>query len=155
MTLSIHLPRKALAWNWIKKNTTGYVFILPALVMYAIFFIVPFITSIFYSLTSWNGYDPVKKFVGLQNYVHLFQDPMVWTAFSHNLIWIAIGTFAPIIIALPLAYLLANIKRGRLVFQTAYFMPYILSGVLISVIWGWIYNPVFGILNYLLKIIGL
>lgn len=155
MTLTINSPRKALAWNWIKKNTSGLVFILPALVMYGIFFIIPFITSIYYSLTSWNGYDPVKEFVGLQNYVHLLHDPMIWASFSHNLIWIAIGTFAPIMIALPLAYLMSNIKRGRLIFQTAFFMPYILSGVLIGVIWGWIYNPVFGILNYLLNMVGL
>jgi raffinose/stachyose/melibiose transport system permease protein len=141
--------------RWIDKNKTGYLFILPALVMYAIFFIKPFITSIFYSLTSWNGYDPVKKFVGLQNYVHLFHDQMVWLSLSHNLIWIVIGTFAPIIIGLPLAVLLTQIKRGRLIFQTAYFLPYVLSGVLIGVIWGWIYNPVFGLLNYLLKSIGL
>jgi raffinose/stachyose/melibiose transport system permease protein len=141
--------------KWIDKNKVGYLFILPALVMYAIFFIKPFITSIYYSLTSWNGYDPVKKFVGLQNYVHLFHDQMVWLSLSHNLIWIAIGTFAPIIIGLPLAVLLTQIKRGRLIFQTAYFLPYMLSGVLIGVIWGWIYNPVFGLLNYLLKSIGL
>ena len=155
MTLTINSPRKALAWNWIKKNTTGLVFILPALVMYGIFFIIPFITSIYYSLTSWNGYDPVKEFVGLQNYARLLNDPMIWASFSHNLIWIAIGSFAPIMIALPLAYLMSNIKRGRLIFQTAFFMPYILSGVLIGVIWGWIYNPVFGILNYLLNMVGL
>jgi ABC-type sugar transport system permease subunit len=71
------------------------------------------------------------------------------------LIWIAIGTFAPIIIALPLVVMLTNIRRGRLLFQTAYFLPYVLSGVMIGVIWGWIYNPVFGVLNFILQSIGL
>src|SRR5262245_20608002 len=123
MTIVIRSPRYTSFWIWLKKNATGLVFILPALVMYAIFFIFPFFTSIYYSFTSWNGYDPVKKFVGLQNYVRLFHDSMVWTAFSHNLIWIVIGTFAPIIIALPVAYLLTSIRRGRLLFQTAYFLP--------------------------------
>jgi ABC-type sugar transport system permease subunit len=50
---------------------------------------------------------------------------------------------------------LSNVKRGRLFFQTAYFMPYVLAGVLVGVIWGWIYNPVFGLLNYALKAVGL
>jgi raffinose/stachyose/melibiose transport system permease protein len=139
----------------IDRHKAGILFILPALIIYAIFFVKPFLTSIFYSLTSWNGYDPVKKFVGLANYERLFHDPLVWLSLSHNLIWIAIGTFAPIIIALPLAVVLTNIKRGRLLFQTAYFLPYVLSGVMIGVIWGWIYNPIFGVLNYILRSIGL
>src|SRR5258706_15083096 len=106
--------------RWINKNKAGYLFILPAVVLYAIFFIRPFLTSIYYSLKKWNGYDPVKQFVGLANYAHLFRDAMVWLSLSHNLIWIAIGTFAPIAIGLPLAVMLTNIKRGRLIFQTAY-----------------------------------
>ena len=146
---------KTSARQWIDKRKAGLLFILPALIMYAIFFVKPFLTSIYYSLTSWNGYDPVKQFVGLANYVQLFHDPLVWLSLSHNLIWIAIGTFAPIIIGLPLAVMLTNIKRGRLLLQTAYFLPYVLSGVLIGVIWGWIYNPVFGVLNYILHAIGL
>jgi raffinose/stachyose/melibiose transport system permease protein len=155
MTITTHSSRTTSAWNWLNENKAGFVFILPALVMYAIFFVNPFVTSIYYSLTSWNGYDPVNKFVGLQNYARLLHDPMVWLALSHNLIWIAVGTIAPIIIGLPLAVLLSNIKHGRLIFQTAYFLPYVLSGVLIGVIWGWIYNPVFGLLNYVLSSIGL
>lgn len=139
----------------IDKHRTGILFILPALTVYAIFFVKPFLTSIYYSLTSWNGYDPVKQFVGVANYENLLRDPLVWLSLSHNLIWIAIGTLAPIVIGLPLAVMLTNIKRGRLLFQTAYFLPYILSGVMIGVIWGWIYNPVFGVLNYVLRSIGL
>jgi raffinose/stachyose/melibiose transport system permease protein len=146
---------KTSARYWIAKHKAGILFILPALIIYAIFFVKPFLTSIYYSLTSWNGYDPVQKFVGLANYERLFHDPLVWLSLSHNLIWIAIGTFAPIIIGLPLAVMLTNIKRGRLLLQTAYFLPYVLSGVLIGVIWGWIYNPVFGVLNYILHAIGL
>jgi ABC-type sugar transport system permease subunit len=141
--------------TWIAKHKAGILFISPALIIYAIFFVKPFLTSIYYSLTSWNGYDPVKKFVGLANYEQLFHDPLVWLSLSHNLIWIAIGTFAPIIIALPLAVMLTKVKRGRLLFQTAYFLPYVLSGVMIGVIWGWIYNPIFGVLNFILKSIGL
>jgi ABC-type sugar transport system permease subunit len=66
-----------------------------------------------------------------------------------------LGTVAPIVIALPLALILSNLARGRLLFQTAYFMPHILSGVVIAMIWGWIYNPLFGVLNYVLRAVGL
>jgi ABC-type sugar transport system permease subunit len=141
--------------KWINRNKAGFLFVLPALVMYAAFFISPFISSIYYSLTSWNGVDPVKQFVGLTNYVHLFQDELLKLSLAHNLIWVVIGTIAPIVIGLPLAVLLSTIKRGRLIFQTAYFLPYVLSGVVVGMIWGWIYNPLFGLLNYLLRSIGL
>jgi ABC-type sugar transport system permease subunit len=147
--------RTTSAHHWIVKHKAGILFVLPALILYAVFFLKPFITSIYYSLTSWNGYDPVKKFVGLANYERLFHDPLVWLSLSHNLIWIAVGTLAPIIIGLPLAVMLTNIRRGRLLFQTAYFLPYVLSGVMIGVIWGWIYNPVFGVLNFILRGVGL
>src|SRR5437879_5921945 len=112
--LAAQPARDSQIWRWINKNKAGYLFILPTLVIYAIFFIKPFITSIYYTLTRWNGYDPVKRFVGLENYVHLFHDPMVWLSLSHNLIWIALGTFAPIVIGLPLALLLTRVRRGRL-----------------------------------------
>jgi raffinose/stachyose/melibiose transport system permease protein len=141
--------------RWVKKNRVGFLFILPALVMYLIFFVEPFFTSIYYSLTSWNGVSPVKQFIGLNNYIHLFQDKLLAVSLSHNLIWVIVGTIAPIVIGLPLAVLLANTKRGRLLFQTIYFLPYILSGIVIGMIWGWIYNPLFGVLNYILKGIGL
>jgi ABC-type sugar transport system permease subunit len=137
------------------KLNSGFLFILPALVMYLIFFIKPFITSIYYSFTSWDGVSPVKAFIGLQNYAHLLQDKLLGLSLSHNLIWVILGTAAPIIIGLPLAVLLSTVKRGRLFFQTGYFLPYVLSGVVVGMIWGWIYNPLFGLLNYVLREIGL
>ena len=147
--------RTSSTMRWIKQNQTGFLFILPALIMYAIFFIRPFITSIYYSFTSWDGVSAVKQFVGLQNYVQLFQDKLLGLAMTHNVIWVIIGTVAPIIIGLPLAVMLANSKRGRLFFQTGYFLPYVLSGVVVGMIWGWIYNPLFGLLNYILRSVGL
>jgi raffinose/stachyose/melibiose transport system permease protein len=155
MALTKQPVRRPPIWKWLNKNKTGFLFVLPALVMYAAFFISPFVTSIYYSLTSWNGVDPVKKFIGLANYIHLFQDELLKLSLSHNLIWVVIGTIAPIVIGLPLAVLLSTIKRGRLIFQTAYFLPYVLSGVVVGMIWGWIYNPLFGLLNYVLNAIGL
>jgi len=80
---------------------------------------------------------------------------LLWLSLRHNLTWIIVGTVAPIVIGLPLAVLLSSIKRGRLIFQTAYFLPYILSGVVVGMIWGWIYNPLFGLLNYMLRSVGL
>jgi ABC-type sugar transport system permease subunit len=142
--------------RWIYQNKTGYLFILPALLLYVIFFIYPFAGTVYLSLTNWNGVDPKKIFVGLDNYINMVKDRLVWTSLSHNVIWVIIGTLAPIVIGLILAVLLWGRKtKGRVFFQTVYFMPVVLSQVVVSIIWGWVYNPIFGMLNRVLKAIGL
>jgi ABC-type sugar transport system permease subunit len=72
------------------------------------------------------------------------------------LIWVVVGTISPVAIGLLLAVLVwSGQTRGRILFRTAYFMPVVLSPVVIAIIWGWIYSPIFGILNRVLEVIGL
>jgi ABC-type sugar transport system permease subunit len=131
------------------------VFVLPSLVVYALFMVYPFIGTVHLSLTSWDGFAATKDFIGLDNYVVLFQDTEFWDALSHNLIWAVIGTAAPIIIGLPIAVMLWSGARFRLAFRAMYFLPVILPSVVAGIIWGWIYNPIFGVLNSILEGIGL
>lgn len=153
--LHIHPPRKS-PKKWIGQNKDGLLFVLPAFLLYSLFFIYPFIQSISISLTDWNGVNPHKTFVGLQNYVDMLKDRLMWLALSHNLVWVVIGTIAPIIIGLLLAVLLSSGKtKGRTIFRTIYFMPVVLSPVVVGIIWGWVYNPIFGMLNKILAAIGL
>ena len=133
----------------------GYAFVMPALLVYLFFVIQPFLYSIYYSLTDWNGADPVKRFVGLANYRKLLVDPLLWQALYHNLIWVIIGTISPIVIALLLGVLLWGKVRGRLLFRTVYFIPVVLSDVVVAIIWNWIYHPLFGAANLVLQTIGL
>ncbi|MDP9369712.1 MAG: sugar ABC transporter permease [Chloroflexota bacterium] len=140
--------------HWARYRA-GYLFLLPAFALYAVFMIYPFIQSIYLSFTDWNGATAVKNFVGLDNYTQLFNDELLWTALRHNIIWVVIGTIAPMVIGLLLAVLLGNRPRGFTLFRTVYFMPQVLSPVVIALVWGWIYNPVFGILNEGLDAVGL
>ena len=142
--------------KWIQRNKIGYLFILPALLLYAIFFIYPFANAMYLSLTDWNGVDLQKTFVGLNNYIRMVKDKLMWLALSRNAIWVIIGTVVPIAIALILSVLLGGRKtKGRSFFRTVYFMPVVLSLVVVGIIWGWVYNPVFGMLNRVLEVIGL
>jgi raffinose/stachyose/melibiose transport system permease protein len=143
-------PRRK--WN---RHNVGYFFVLPSLIIYAIFFIYPFLTSIYLSLTDWDGLKPVMNFIGLQNYQRMLSDPLVWQALSHNIIWVIIGTMSPVILGLLISMLLWGRIRARLLFRTIYFMPVVLSAVVVGIIWGWIYNPIFGMLNRVLSAIGL
>ncbi len=137
------------------RYRAGYIFLAPALLLYTIFMVYPFFQSIYLSFTDWNGATAVKHFVGLENYRTLLHDNLLWTSLRHNLIWVVIGTIGPLVIGFLLAVLLSTRPRGFTLFRTAYFMPQVLSPVIIGIAWGWIYNPLFGILNKGLDSIGL
>jgi ABC-type sugar transport system permease subunit len=132
----------------------GYAFIAPAFLLYAFFFIYPFVVSIYYSFIKWTGAGP-KQFVGLANYQRLFSDTLLRQALSHNLIWVIFGTFIPIAIALLLGALVWRGARGLLAFRTIFFLPVVLAEVVVAISWNWIYHPLFGALNQILTAIGL
>ncbi len=149
-------PTRAYVLRQLARNGTAYAFVAPAFALFAVFFLVPFIQSILLSFTDWDGVQQVRTSVGAANYLRLAQDPLMWRSLLHNLVWVVIGTCAPVLIGLLLAVLVwSGTTRGRTLFRTAYFMPVVLSPVVVGIIWGWIYSPLFGILNRGLVAIGL
>ena len=85
----------------------------------------------------------------------MFTDPETWHALSNNVIWIVVGTAAPMIIGLLIALLLWTTRRGAGIYRLAFFLPFVLPGVAIGIVWGWIYDPVSGWLNRALEAVGL
>ncbi len=138
----------------LRKVAIGYGFIAPAFLLYAYFFIYPFLISIYYSLLGW-GSGGRPRFVGLENYRRMLDDSLLWQSLWHNLNWVVIGTAAPILIALLLGVLIWRGVRGMLFFRTVYFLPVVLAEIVVAIIWNWIYHPLFGALNQLLQLIGL
>jgi raffinose/stachyose/melibiose transport system permease protein len=134
---------------------TAYLFVLPAFVVYLVFMLFPFVTSILYSFTSWDGVSLELPFVGLDNYLEMPGDSELWGAFRNNIVWIIVGTIAPVSIGLLLALILWTTKRGALGLRTLFFVPYITPPVVIGLVWIWIYHPLFGGLNSLLEFLGL
>ncbi len=141
--------------HWLRRYAPWYAFVLPALLLYATFVLYPFLFTIYYSLTDWDGAQPQKTFIGLGNYQRMLQDPLMWLSLGHNLIWIAVGTVTPVAVGLGLATLVWSGVRGRLFFRTVYFMPVVLSTVVVGMIWAWIYHPMFGPINLVLRAVGL
>lgn len=148
-------PQRSPAQRWWNRYRAGIFFVLPALLLYLIFVGFPFIQTIYFSLTDWNGVRPTKNFIGLANYQEMIRDPLLWKSLRNNVTWVIIGTIAPMAIGLMLAMLLWRKPRGFNLFRTIFFMPQVLSAVVIGIIWSWIYNPLFGNLNKLLKAVGL
>jgi ABC-type sugar transport system permease subunit len=159
MTTQTRNPRKGIGGitigNAARTAAIGYAFVVPALILYVYFVVYPFIMSVYYSLTKWDGAQPVKEFVGLTNYRNLLFDSLLWQSLYHNFIWVIMGTIAPIVIGLLLGVLLWSGARGMVVFRTVYFLPVILSEVVVAIVWNWIYHPLFGAANEFLKLIGL
>ncbi|MGH2614097.1 MAG: carbohydrate ABC transporter permease, partial [Thermomicrobiales bacterium] len=139
-------------WN---RHGVPYLFILPAALVYVLFMVYPFFSSVYLSLTDWNGVAPVKEWVGLDNYARMLGDRLVWLSLGHNVIWVVAGTVVPIVIGLLLAMLLNGPVKGGAVFRTGFFLPVVLAPAIIGIIWAWIYNPIFGVLNRALREIGL
>jgi ABC-type sugar transport system permease subunit len=137
------------------RHGVPYLFLLPAALVYALFMVYPFFSSIYLSLTDWNGVAQVKQWVGLDNYGRMLSDRLVWLSLGHNVIWIIVGTIVPIVIGLLMAVLLHGPVRGGTVFRTGFFLPVVLAPAIIGIIWAWIYNPIFGVLNRALRQVGL
>lgn len=136
------------------RQRAGFWFVLPAFLVYLLFFGVPFLATIWLSVTEWNGVG-APAFSGATNYVRLAGDTQMWAALGNNVIWVVVGTAVPVFIGLILAVMLWSDARGSMTYRTIYFLPVVLSPVVIGIIWSWIYNPLFGLLNTGLRTVGL
>jgi raffinose/stachyose/melibiose transport system permease protein len=130
-------------------------FVAPALLIYLVFMIYPFLNTIYLSFTNWNGITPQKELVGLANYVRIASEDAALKAFVNNVIWVILGTIAPVVLGLFEALLVWSGVRGSLLFRTLFFLPFVLPLVVVGIVWQWIYHPLFGIVNKVLDGVGL
>lgn len=130
-------------------------FLAPALALYGLFVVWPVSQAFVFSLFRWRGVSEHRTFVGLENFARLAGDPVFGQALSHNLFFLLAGGTA--IMALGLAIAHAVHGEGRLVrgLRGVYLFPQIISGVVVAILWMFIYNPSFGVLNGTLKAMGL
>ncbi|MBX3084422.1 MAG: sugar ABC transporter permease [Anaerolineae bacterium] len=131
----------------------GYLFILPLVLGFLFFQLYPMIQSIQISFTDWDLIG-TQKYVGLANYIKaLTKDRLVGIAFA-NTVYLMSGIPIGMALSLLLALAMNQKIKGIAIFRTIYFLPVVSSVVAISVLWRWIFNPDFGLINVLLKYIG-
>lgn len=128
--------------------------IIPALVIYCLFSIIPIFISFYYSFMSWNGFSAME-FIGLANFIEIFQDNIFWLSVRNNIFVVLASVFGQIPIALCLALLLNRKVKAAKFFRTIGFMPVVISTVVISITWKMIYNSEYGMINNFLELIGL
>lgn len=137
-----------------KRDRSAYLFLLPAGIIYLSVIVVPVFYSFYISLFQWNGIGN-KKFLGLQNYVHLFQsDPVFLISIKNNLIWIILTIFITMTVSLGFAVILNKQFRGRTFFRGFFYFPCVIAPIAVSIIWRWIYNPNIGFINQFFKAVG-
>ena len=138
-----------------KEKLKAFSFLAPALLIYIIIIVFPGIYSVVLSLFEWNGVAE-KRFVGLTNYVKLFtNDDIFRIALKNNVIWIVLTVCITVVLALILALVLNGKFTGRIVYRSIFYFPYMLSWIVIGIIWKWMYNPNFGMINTFLGAVGL
>jgi raffinose/stachyose/melibiose transport system permease protein len=128
--------------------------LLPSLVIFLAFVIIPIFWSAYYGFFEWTGIG-AAKYIGMANYLEVLKDHIFWRALKNNLIIVAASVFGQIPIALILAMLLLKNTAFQRFVRSAVFMPMVLSSVVIGLIWGYIYHPQIGIVNYILDHVGL
>lgn len=151
-----HLPigrRKHRNWRKI-----GFIlcFLLPPLLVYGVFYLLPFAQAFLYSLFNWSGYSRQMTFVGLDNFKKAFQDEVVWKALGNNFFFLFWSTLITFGLAFFFAVCFTRLKiKGTGFYRIVYFFPNTLSIVVVGVLWMFIYNPSFGLLNGILEFLGL
>ncbi len=140
--------------NFIKKSVSSFVFVLPALIIFSIFYIYPFFKVLELSHHAWDGISPVMNFVGLSNFKDILQDK-IWWGSMHNAAYI---TFIALVfqnaVALALALACDRQLRGKNFYRVIFFIPPVLSEVVVGLIWRWIYDGDYGLLNHALIAMG-
>jgi multiple sugar transport system permease protein len=133
----------------------AYILIGPWLVGFAVFTAGPMIASLVFSLTQYDVIHP-PSFIGLGNWTGMLAgDPLFWHSLKVTLSYAVVALPLGLVLGLALALLLNAKVPGLTVWRTVYYMPSVVSGVAVSVLWSYVFNPRFGILNWLLSLVGI
>src|SRR5690242_12063774 len=135
------------------RAITPWLFLAPALAVFGFAVLVPMVFTVGYSFTEWNGFGAMT-FVGLDNYVAAATDPVFRDSFVHVVLYIAATLVLEVLVGLALAGIVSAIA-GRLWFRVAIFTPVMLPMVVVAVLWSFVYNPDFGLVNATLAAAGL
>ena len=138
-----------------KFDKTAFSFIAPAFLFFTLFIIVPTVSSVYYSFTSWDGISPNVKFIGLANYKEIFTSARFGNAMKNTVILTVFISIFENSIALGLALIVDNVRWGKNFFRSAFYIPVLISGIVSGFIWKIMYNYNFGTFNAILGSLGL
>ena len=149
MTLTRTLLQRMWRARW------AYLFIAVPMALFLVFELYMFLQALRYSFSSWNIVGPVE-FIGLRNYIALTRDSIFWKALWNTVRYSLVVVPGSLALSLLLAALIYPLSRwAKTFFKMAFYLPAVASIVVVSLVWRWMYQPAFGLFNYLLGLIGL
>jgi len=150
---AVRTTRRSGLTNGQRRTIIGYIFILPFILGVMFWLVIPGGVAAWLSFQEWNLLsDPTP--IGLQNFRRLFEDKLFWQALKVTTNYTLISVPLGLVLSFALALLMNSKVRGIRIFRTIYYMPSIVPAVANAVLWAWIFNTEFGLLNSLLRMIG-
>ena len=140
-------------WKKNQQTIAPWLFLLPGIAMFSIYVVYPIFGSIQISFFDWDGLGE-KTWVGMGNYVELLDDESFYTSLKNNIIWLVLYLLA-IPAGLFVALFLNQTVRGIRIYKSMFFFPFVISQVVVGLVFSWFYDPSFGLLNVALGAIGI
>jgi len=129
-------------------------FLLPASLVYLAFFLVPAVWAFYYSFFDWSGFGENMKFIGLGNFKELLHDPVFLLSLKNTLFILVIGGITVFALAFLLTVLVNSGIKGKKFFRAMIFLPNVIATIALTTLWALIYNPRFGLINSIFRVIG-
>lgn len=139
--------------HWLSKKRYKVGLMLPTLLVYSIFIILPIAIAVYYSFTKYSGIGK-PRFTGLKNYIRLFQDELFWVSFKNTMIMFVLAFVLLLTLSFLIALLLNNKLRAVDFSKALIFSPAIIAPIIVGIIWVYILDPNIGIINNVLDAIG-
>jgi raffinose/stachyose/melibiose transport system permease protein len=142
-------------WPRIKDHLTSYLFVAPAVLLFTVFSLFPFLKVFQLSVFEWDGISPAMKFVWLENFRQaLFRDTSWWISMRNAGVITLLALSVQNLLALVLAMIVDREIRGKNFYRVVFYLPPVLSGIVVGLVWNWIFDQS-GLLNHALTVIGL
>ena len=142
------------AMYWLSTKKAKIIMLLPTLMIYAVFIIIPVFIACYYSVTDYSGLGKAS-FVGIKNYVAMFHDKLFLIALKNTFLVLLFSVIFLIVGSFMAALLMNKNFHGNAFFKMVIFAPYVIAPIIIGIIWGYILNPNYGLVNSVLHKIGL
>lgn len=146
--------KKRSVFNEMKKNYSAYLFLLPKLILFSLFIAFPVVWAFVLSFQEYYVLAG-SKFVGMENYIKVFESEAFWVAIKNTLLFTVVTVPFSVISALVIASMIFGLgKLSQSFFRSAFYLPTVTSMVIIAMVWRWMYNYDFGLFNYILGWFG-
>ncbi len=139
-------------WQRNRMAITPWLFLAPGLFMFLVYVILPIFQSIWISFYQWDGLSP-KSFVGISNYLELWQDENFYISLKNNFIWLVLYMLA-VPIGLFIALFLNQTVAGIRIYKSLFFFPFVISQIVVGLVFTWFYNPRYGIITIVFNFFG-